>query len=475
MAKFNLRALGKNQTVNREGYAAYRMDDDTKLVTMVLTSAFGEPKYYGNTSGEIISLAEKTDMGFVARLAVYARREMHLRSVAHALCAVVARHGRAYTRPAVAGVIQRADDITEILGAYLSLYGKPIPNGLKKALADALNRFDEYAFSKYKGERNALKMRDVLCLVHPKPKDAAQGALFHKILNGSLETPYTWETRLSHKGNTREVWEELIQSGQVGYMALLRNLRNILMVTPANADLALNRIADREAVLTSKQLPFRFYAAYQALRTAGLCSTKVADALERAVAHSVENMEMLPGKTLLAIDVSGSMDDVLSKNGDMRYCDIARLLAVLSARICEDAVAVAFDTDLYPLAVSTTGGVLAQADAIPINGGGTDIRLPFQWALDHHRYFDRIILLSDNQSNRGCQDDPCQRIADAYRRMVNPHLFVHAIDLQGYGTQQFIGRNTNIIAGWSEKVLPFIQQAEKGLESMTQAIQEYTI
>lgn len=75
----------------------------------------------------------------------------------------------------------------------------------------------------------------------------------------------------------------------------------------------------------------------------------------------------------------------------------------------------------------------------------------------------------------GYRETACQSLADEYRRTVNPDFFVHAVDLQGYGTQQFIGRNTNIIAGWSEKVLPFIGQVEKGLESMTEAIGRYEI
>lgn len=473
MAKFNKPVQQAQQTVNRCGFPAYKTADKTKLVTMALTSMLSEPKIYGDNTDEMIALAQTVDPAFVSRLAVYARREAHLRSVSHALCAVVANRGKEYIRPVVAGVVERADDITEILAAYLALYGKPIPNGLKKALARELNQLNEYELAKYKGEQNELKMRDVIALVHPKPKNKEQEALFGKVLAGTLKSPNTWETQLSARGNSAKVWEGLIESGQLGYMAMLRNLRNILAANPKNANLVLQRLKDRDAVLRSKQLPFRFYSAYRALRTSGLASSRVIDALEQAISCSVENMERLPGKTLVAIDVSGSMMYPISENSDICCSDIARLLAVLAVRICEDAVVVSFDTNLRLLAISGFGGILSQADAIPVDGGGTNLHLPVRWALEKKQRFDRMILLSDNENNRAYST--CQELVNQYRSALNPNFFVHAIDLQGYGTQQFIGRDTNIIAGWSENVLRFIGLAERGMDTLTDAVEKYSI
>ena len=52
--------------------------------------------------------------------------------------------------------------------------------------------------------------------------------LTDKVYNDTLEIPYTWETELSSKGNTKEVWDELVNSGKLPIMATIRNLRNIL-------------------------------------------------------------------------------------------------------------------------------------------------------------------------------------------------------------------------------------------------------
>ena len=92
-----------------------------------------------------------------------------------------------------------------------------------------------------------------------------------------------------------------------------------------------------------------------------------------------------------------------------------------------------------------------------------------------------MIMISDNEIN--CYwDYKCwgnekttQSYVDEYRRTINPDFWVHAIDLQGYGTQQFIGGKTNIIAGWSERVLEFVDMAEKGLGNIVSTIENISL
>lgn len=474
MSKFN--QTNTNKTVNKSGHPAYKTDDELKLTTMVLTTMFGERKYYGDNTNELVQLAKQVDGEFVSQLAVYARKEFHMRSVSHALTAIVANREdtKELIRFTVDGVVERVDDITEILACYISMYGKPIPNGLKRALAAQMNKFGEYQFAKYNGGNKAVKLRDVLRLTHAKPKDNAQSELFKKVIDDTLEIPYTWETELSAKGNTKEVWEQLIDSGKVGYMALLRNLRNILKCQPKNLDKVLSHLSDAEEVKKSKQLPFRFFSAYNVVKKEGLATSKVLDALETAIRHSVENMEKIKGRTLIAIDTSGSMSNNISAKSDIQCVDIARLMAVMANSICEDAEAVAFDTGLYLVTVPSVGGIIQNALSIRNNGGGTDITLPLRYALQEKKQFDRLIMFSDNEINSAYRGyNTCQSFADEYRRKINPDFWVHAIDLQGYGTQQFIGGNTNIIAGWSEKVLEFIGLAELGVDSIVAAIRNY--
>ena len=488
MSKFN--QTNTMKTTNKSGHTAYSMSDKAKLVTQVLTSFYGEAKYYGDTTNDLIKTANaviEKEPKFVANLARYARKEMHLRSVSHALTALVAHNvkSKPFIKEVVADVVERADDITEILACYLSMYGKPIPNGLKKALANALGRFNEYQISKYNGGSKSIKFKDILKLTHAKPTTPEQEKLFKDIINDTLPIAERWETELSASGNNRETWGSLIAENKVGYMAMLRNLRNIVKANPSNIDKVYAKLADRREVLKSKQLPFRFFAAYRELANVANAGSKVFDTLETAIEHSIENLPKLNGTTVIAIDTSGSMTNAISSKSSIQCADIAKLLAVMSGKICDNVILYNFDTDIQKFHFTTRNGIISTTMAIPTRGGGTDITLPLRKMISEKIKADRLIILSDNEINSGwnssgyrhwyspVRTESCQTYADKYRAEVNKDLWVHAIDLQGYGTQQFIGAKTNIIAGWSEKLLEFIDLAEKGIDSQVKAIENY--
>ena len=491
MAKFNQKNSSK--TENREGYPAYRMEMKERLVSAVLTTMFGEPKFYGSTDGSIVRLATKcaeTDPEFLCKLTCYARNDSHLRSVSHVLCCVIAREAHEYTRRTVRNIVIRPDDMTEILACYKMMYGKPFPNALKRELACVIQNFDEYQLAKYKGS-GAMKLRDVLRITHPTPKDRQTEALFKKVLDDTLETPYTWETELSKKGNTKEVWNELISSGKVGYMALLRNLRNIIK-SGANVSPVLRILSDPEQVRKSRQLPFRFYSAYLTLYNENILSGSTYRALEKALEVSVENMERISGRTLIAIDVSGSMGSRISKKSEVRCCDIAALLGAMAARICEDATVCYFDAAGSWSSMGKTGYTIkhyGKYDSIldicknsRFNGGGTQMDLPMVFALKEDgsrdiKPFDRVIYFSDNECNSysGVFPQTVQGMVDEYRAKYNRNFWVHGVDMQGYGSQQFCGNGFNLIAGWSESVLPFINLAEKGIGSLVKTIEDYSV
>ena len=475
MAKFN--ATQTNKTVNKDGHIAYKMNEKEKLVTQVLTSFFNESKFYGDNSAvmqETIKNVIKSDPQFIANLAVFARKEFNMRSVSHVLTAYLAHEveGKPFTRKTVKAVTMRGDDVTEIMACYLSLFGKPIPNSLKKGIADAMQGFDEYTLAKYKGNGKAVKMRDLLCLCRPTPKNTAQSELWKRLLNDELEIPMTWETELSANGNNKETWEKLIDSEKVGYMALLRNLRNILKANPSNLNTVLETIQNPEKVKKSKQLPFRFLSAYKELENIG--GSRVFDVLENAVEASIENMPKLEGTTVIAVDVSGSMNDNISDKSKVRCYEIAMLLGLIANKICENSYFYTFNNSIKTYAVSHRSGIL-ETTLNSSCGGGTNMYLPFEKMMNDKVKADRVIILSDNQCNSGWYSKPVQSYADKYRKTTGNDIWVHAIDLQGYGTQQFCGAKTNIIAGWSEKVFEFIKLAEQGEGNLVKTIEGYTV
>lgn len=272
-------------TSNHEGAVAWRMTPEWELYTTVVTTMGTEDKFYEKGDDRVRRIAElvrKVEPEYVAQLAIYSREEMHLRSVPMLLLVELARchHGDSLVSRAVSRTLQRADEITELLMCYQWRMRRKslcqMSHQLRKGLAEAFNRFDEYQFAKYNRTDRKVTLRDALLLVHPKPKNKAQAEIFSKILNGTLATPYTWETELSAVGQRyftsteemmeakREAWLQLVKSHRMGYMATLRNLRNMLQLRLDDESMrtVCDSLADAEAVRKSKQLPFRFLSAY---------------------------------------------------------------------------------------------------------------------------------------------------------------------------------------------------------------------
>jgi hypothetical protein len=104
----------------------------------------------------------------------------------------------------------------------------------------------------------------------------------------------------------KEQWEILIQ--EMGYMALLRNLRNFdkAGIGKNHANRIAQQLADPDEVAKSKQLPFRFYTAWM-----NTPSGRWKTPLDAALSASIPNIPSLEGRSLILIDTSGSMQGVM--------------------------------------------------------------------------------------------------------------------------------------------------------------------
>lgn len=335
------------------------------LYELTVSTLFGKGTFYKSGDQLVRELRKQVvtavDMGaydFIANLAIHARGEMNIRTIPIVLVVEFAKalsdkreqatsaikakldaeiklgrdqrvralrkqlaeatetYSYPHMRKLVCDVIQRADQITDLYAYALDVFGGKgkIPMAIKRGVADAFNEFSEYNFAKYNRD-GSVKFRDVLRIVHPKAKDARQGLIFEKIMKDTLEAPYTWEVELSRNGqlpkaeqkSKKQLWTELVMSGKMGYMALLRNLRNIL---EAGVDSAVIReyvcdvIADPKRVAESRQLPFDFVEAYNIVKD---MDSKVATAVSKAIDLSVSNMPKLGEKVWFIVDFSGSM------------------------------------------------------------------------------------------------------------------------------------------------------------------------
>lgn len=502
-------------TKNYEGGVAFEMSSKAKLYSMVASWLVGEPKFYKEKDElgiitdenqdqiiyEQINKVLKTDPDFVLKLAIYARNKLYLRSAPEVLLCEASLADKGKSKPHIRKVtplvVTRADQLTNCIAYVQSRIGNigdksesgSLPASLKRGLSDAFNNFNEYKLSKYNNQNKSVKLRDVVKIVHPVPKDKKQSELYRKLMQDNLEPAKTWETIISNDGSSKESWTAALDV--MPYMAGLRNFRNLLQ-HDVDVSKLIAKIKDPQEVKNSKQFPFRFYSAYKQVQefTENRQTNNVLNALEKALELSVANVPHLKGTTFITADNSASMQSSISKNSSVEYIDIANLLMAMANRICDESICSVFGDTHKVVNLPSNAGIISNMQVARNTnvGHSTNAYLAIRHLIEKQIMVDRIILFSDMQ----CYDSRPSNISSVfstwlgqslyeelqkYKRIVNPNVFTYSFDLSGYGTLQVPenDKNSAMIAGWSDKVLNYIPIFESDGKTALEEIEKISL
>ncbi len=467
--RFNQISNVKN-IFNKAGGQALPQSNKLELASILLTS-FVADQYYSTASNQIKRLIELIDAiddkKFIAKAAIFARNEFGMRSICHILIGELLNRvkNEVWLKHAISKVINRPDEITEITAYYLSLYKdvkykKGLPAALRKGIKLALDKFDSYKLAKYKSENREIKLVDIFNLVHPKPNSNNQN-LFSQLIKGTLKSTETWEAKLSQAGQAetqeevdslkKDAWIDLIENKKLGYFALLRNLRNIIIQAPEALESALRMLVNAEHIKRSKVLPFRFITAIDEIsKLMNPESRLVINAINQALEISLSNVPVFNGRTLVALDVSGSMAG--------KPIDIGALFAAAliksnnSDLILFSNNAQYFDYGTISDSLSTITNKI-KSSAVYSSTNFHSIFLKVKSA------YDRIIILSDMQAWVG-SNTPAQALSN-YKIKYKCNPYIYSIDLTGYGSLQFPEKNIYCIAGFSEKIFDLMVTCEQ--------------
>jgi hypothetical protein len=437
--RINKRKAGRQLARTHEGAPAYAaLSDEQRLRRSVLSCMLWEDEFYedGETiSARISALASTLDPEIVARLAIEARSKMNLRHAPLLLLTALAKTGAKREKlvaNTVAETIQRADELSELVAIYWRNGRRPLSAQLKKGLARAFDKFDAYQLAKY-DRPGPVRLRDVLFLVHAKPKAAEQAETWRKLAEKELDSPDTWEVALSGGADKRETFERLLAEGKLGYLALLRNLRNM---EKAGVDERLVRQAILDRKGARRVLPFRFVAA---ARAAPLYDRALDEALQAAIA----DQRRLPGRTIVLVDVSGSMDAPLSQRSDLTRMDAA---AALASVINGDVRVFTFSHEVKEVpARKGLAGIDAIVRSQPHGGTYLGKAVEHVNGLRH----DRLIVITDEQSHDRVPDPVAKRAC-----LINVASYRNGI---GYGRWLHLD-------GFSEQVLRYIAEYERSFD-----------
>lgn len=525
MSKFNTKSENKpSMTTNYMGENAFVLTAKEELITTVMTT-FLSDGYYENQQEIVERIKEaldKVDPLFVAKLAVYARTEGNLRSVSHLLAALLADkvRGNEWAKNFFNTVVVRPDDMAEIIACYAKLHNveklshvRPIPNAIKKAFKSKLESLDPYQIDKYKMNGHDINMKDLVNIFHPRRNEA-----FDRLMTGGKLTDLYDSKRLevtmsasAEKAKDEDITldeakgdairEVLNNIKGMPVMNMLRNLRNIILYCPEQYELVVEKLTNEQVILNSKQLPFRFVSAYQAVENnvetndkTRIAKTRILEALEEALRISCKNIPVLEGKTAVLIDDSGSMrgdrggSSRLSAFSSVTTAKIAHTFGGMMLHSQNDVYVGLFGDYLIDMPLKQDMKIMDFIDESYKLGedcGGDTEQGIFNFFKAHtdpdSEQVDNVIVFSDCQIGSdastnwyGMRGDDSGKFVELFKqfRKVNPLCNVFVVNLRQYGKTNVFHRSQRIfnIAGWSTSIFDLISKNAIGMDAMIEAI-----
>ena len=436
-----------------EGTPAKRLNAPQELRRAVASCLLWEDQFYEGGSSiadRIRELTLNVAPNVAADMARAARSDYKLRHVPLWIARNLAAGSpeqRAVVDDLLYEIIQRPDELAEFLALYWKDGKQPIAASVKRGLARAFTKFDAYSLAKYNRDE-AIKLRDVMFMVHAKPENAAQAATWKQLIEGTLPVPDTWETQLSAGKDKRATWTRLLEERKLGALALLRNLRNM-----QQAGVSLDLIKDSLGTCNVERvLPFRFISAAR-------YAPQLERELEAAMYRCLLGMPKLEGKTALVVDTSPSMWMAkVSARSELDRFDAAAALAILCSEMCEQVNVYAFNHKAH--VVPARRG-FALRDALAATKGEASCGgLAVEQA--NKDGYDRIVVLTDgewhypNYTKRsfGAKTGKAEAVSPApltdKAYLINVASYKNAI-----GSSKW-----TMIDGWSESILDYIKAVE---------------
>ena len=496
-------SIPKENTTNRQGYKAYSLDDELRLLSMLNTLKL-EPQFYrseNQTMKELRDLIERIalkDPYFVAQAIVYSRCVGEgMRSINHLAAALLAPFisGEEYAKRFYGlwdkknqrgGCIFRVDDMSEIKDVYSALNKSTLSNSMKKGFKKVLETLDTYQLAKYKNT-----VIDIANLVHPKSSlstamittsNGEKMRTLDALMQGITVSADTWEVAQSEAGQEvakavkegklsaekaaevlkeakNDNWETLLLDGKLPILAALRNLRNMLKSPRTSViEAVCALVSDTKKIHEGKVMPYQIDYAYEVVKMefgSTYEGRTVMQALHTGYEYSVPNLaSVMPGKTCVMVDCSGSMHTYCN-NGNQRTTiqstasEKAGLIAATIAK-ATNADIIRFGSHAEFYAYDPNNSVFDLGRKIgKDNMGGTCIAAAFDLIRSRKRAYDRIILLSDNECNARSYWSG-DWVSGAYKNYVHDvaNPYVYAVDLAAYGTVPVSGNKVSYYYGY---------------------------
>ena len=485
--RFNERQNKYAAVVSYEGGKAYEKDTFSDWLNC-LFSSYLENKYYESADKQLerfLGLTNKLcfSLGptFVAKASVYARNQLGMRATSLLLGAYLNDETFDYKRNYYRALFHRPDDVAEVFAAVRNLFGSDPSHALVRGASDYLSSLSAYSLGKYKMKGHEYNIYDLINLCHPKSKNITA------LKQGTLKVPETWEVLISGACGPAErqtTWIKLVHEKKLGYLALIRNLRNIIeaiheAINPrVQSDwidqILCPQITNRDAIRKSLIFPYQIYSAYkQIYRNIPIT---VRAALQDAFIIATENTPILDGDSVIMLDVSGSMDSTMSARSVVTIKEVGACYAASLFIRNPKTTFIKFGTYAEKLKYYSFAEPFTLIDQMTDNGDlgyGTQVDQAFQ---ELREPVDRIFLISDQQNMAPLHtpfyyhsEDGITSYKDYCHQYGPTHIF--SFDLGNYKTQyedpnnEYVHLLTSLNDG-VQKMIPLMEEGEDDIKEL---------
>lgn len=474
---------------------AYKLSDKATLAQYVLTGTFNNV-FYSSAEDQLnktLELANKVEPQFLAKLAVYARQNGVMKDSPAVLAAVLATKDT----DLLAKVFSKVINDPKMLRNFVQVVRSGAVNGkksfgsrTKKLIQNYLESLtDEQLFRAKVGSDPSLE--DIIKMVHPKPSNKQRSALYGYLLDkeynkkdlchlakhyetfkkemvGELpDVPFQLLTSLPL---TDKHWSQIAENATWTQLRLNINAfaRHNVLKDDKMVNTLAKRLSDPEQVKKSKVFPYQLFTTY--LNMDSSIPTKITNALQDAVEHSLGNVPEFNGKVFMMIDVSGSMSSPVTGNrgsvtSKTTCTDVAALFAAAVLHKNPDTEIIPFDTQVHVnYKFNPRDSVVTNAKTLAaFGGGGTNCASALEYVNRKVAKGDLVIYVSDNQSwyNSGAGIHGATNTMTEWNKFKarNKSAKLVNIDIQPYSTTQMHDREDVLnLGGFNDNVFAVIKQ-----------------
>ena len=489
-------------TLNEEQAPAYGLSPKHQLAQYAATGCLNRT-FYASADDQlatVIELCEKVDAEFIAKTAVFCRQRGHMKDMPALLCAVLSVKNPALLQQVFPRVIDNAKMLRNFVQIMRSgaVGRKSLGTAPKRLVREWLDARDpESLFKASVGQDPSLA--DIVKMVHPRPKNAAQAALFGYFIDRSKQAGELPELvrafeafKKDRSGEVPDVPFQMLTALELGTpewtaiasrapwqmtrMNLNTFARHGVFKEKGMTALIAERLRDPSKIAKARVFPYQLIVAYMAAAGNKEIPAHVANALQDAMEIAISNVPEFPGKVYVFPDISGSMHSPVTgyrqgSTSTVRCVDVAALVAATVLRKNPQAEIIPFESKVVEVRINPRDSVMTNAQKLAsLPCGGTNCSAPLEFLNRRSAEGDLVIYVSDNESwvdspRYGAFGGSATATMKEWSRFRNrnPGARMVCIDIQPYPTVQAKERHDILnIGGFSDQVFDVIAEFASG-------------